>query len=358
MADTPEKDSKTEEPTEKKIRDSVEQGRVPVSREASTLATMLGMLIVLSFLTVDGARQLTGALRRLIDEPAGFPLFTGADAVSLGNNIGIEVARFLVPIVLVLCVAGIAASFLQNAPRLVGERIEPKVSRISITQGWTRIFGSQGRTEFLKSAFKFVAISMVVGIVLRAEEAAAVNTIFTDPAALPETILTIAMRLVATISIATIVLVALDLVWQRFNWRRDLRMTRQELKDEFKQAEGDPLVKARQRSLQRDRNRRAMMAAVPRASMVIANPTHFAIALKYVQGEDAAPLVLAKGQDIIALKIREIAEKNNVPVIEDKALARSMYDAVELNQMIPGEFFRPVAEIMFFLHSRKVKAAE
>jgi flagellar biosynthesis protein FlhB len=183
-----------------------------------------------------------------------------------------------------------------------------------------------------------------------------VNSLFSDPTGVPELILTTAMRLVATISIATIVLVALDLVWARFYWRRDLRMTRQELKDEFKQAEGDPLVKSRLRSLARDRARKTMLAAVPRATLVVANPTHYAIALKYRHGEDAAPTVLAKGLDLIALKIREIAEQNNVPVVEDRMLAKSMYDAAQVDRVIPQEFFRPVAEIIYFLHSRKQKA--
>ena len=135
-------------------------------------------------------------------------------------------------------------------------------------QGGKRIFGGQGRIEAAKAIFKFFAISIVVTIVLRAEEAVAVNALFGDPTAVPELILTTAMRLVSTISIATIVLVALDLVWARFHWRRELRMTKQELKDEFKQAEGDPLIKSRLRSLARDRARKTMLAAVPRATLV------------------------------------------------------------------------------------------
>ena len=261
----------------------------------------------------------------------------------------------VLPIVIVLALAGLASSILQNVPRIVFERIKPEFSRISITQGWGRIFGGQGRVEFGKSVFKFLAISIVVMIVLRAEEAVAVNALFGDPTAVPELILTAAMRLVSAISIATIVLVALDLVWARFHWRSELRMTKQELKDEFKQAEGDPLIKARLRSIARDRARKTMLAAVPRATLVIANPTHYAIALKYQHGEDAAPTVLAKGQDLIALKIREIAEQNNVPVVEDRMLARSMYDAAQIDRVIPAEFFRPVAEIIYFLHSRKKK---
>jgi flagellar biosynthesis protein FlhB len=355
MSEAPDQESKTEEATEKKVRDSVEKGRIPVSREASIFASMIALLIILSFLTVDSARQLTSTLARLIDDPSGIRIRNGADAVEFLVVIGGNSAQLLLPMVLVMAIAGLAASFLQNAPRIVLERIKPEVSRISIAKGWGRIFGSQGRIEFAKAVFKFLAISIVVTIVLRAEEAVAVNSLFGDPTAVPELVLTTAMRLVSTISIATIVLVALDLVWARFHWRRDLRMTKQEVKDEFKQAEGDPLVKSRLRSLARDRARKTMLAAVPRATLVIANPTHFAIALKYKHGEDAAPTVLAKGQDLIALKIRELAEQHDVPVVEDKMLARSMYDAAQVDRVIPAEFFRPVAEIIYFLHSRKRK---
>lgn len=357
MADTPDKESKTEEPTEKKIRDSVEQGKLPISREAPILASMVSLLIIFSFFTVDGVRRLTSALRRPLDDPAGFPLANGTDAVMLAGAIGAEVGRFMLPIVLVMAVAGLASSFLQNAPHIVFERIQPDLSRLSIVKNWQRLFSAQGQTEFLKSVFKFVAISFVLVMILRSEQTATVNAMSGDPAALPEQMLNIAMRLVSSISIVTIVLVAIDLVWTRIHWRRDLRMTRQELKDEFKQVEGDPLIKARLRSLARDRSRRRMLAAVPRASMVIANPTHYAVALKYVRGEDAAPLVLAKGADLIALRIREIAAEHDIPVVEDKALARALYGAVEVDRMIPPEFYRAVAEIVFFLHSRRSSAA-
>ena len=356
MSEEPDKESKTEEPTEKKVRDSVEKGKIPVSREVSIFSSMVALLLILSFLTVDSVRKLTTTLSGLIDDPSGVRIRNGADAVELIAAISSSAARLVIPIVVVLAVAGLASSVLQNVPRIVFERISPDLSRLSIGKGWGRIFGSQGRVEFAKSVFKFIAISIVVTIVLQAEEAVTVNALFGDPTAVPELVLTTAMRLVSAISIATIVLVALDLVWARFHWRRELRMTKQELKDEFKQAEGDPIVKSRMRSIARDRARRTMLAAVPRATLVIANPTHYAIALKYQHGEDAAPTVLAKGQDLIALKIREIAEQNNVPVVEDKMLARAMYDAAQIDRVIPAEFFRPVAEIIYFLHSRKKKS--
>jgi flagellar biosynthetic protein FlhB len=356
VSEAPDQESKTEEPTEKKIRDSIEKGKIPVSREVSIFSSMIALLMILSFLTVDSARILSSTLARLIDDPSGVRIQIGADATEFLVAIGSSAARLVLPMVIVLALAGLAASFLQNVPLIVFERIAPDFSRISIAKGWERIFGGQGRIEFAKSVFKFLAISVVVTIVLQAEEAAAVNALFGDPTAVPELILATAMRLVSAISIATIVLVALDLVWARFHWRRDLRMTKQELKDEFKQAEGDPILKSRMRSIARDRARQTMLAAVPRATLVVANPTHYAIALKYQHGEDAAPTVLAKGQDLIALKIRDIAEQNNVPVVEDKMLARAMYDAALIDRVIPVEFFRPVAEIIYFLHSRQKRS--
>jgi flagellar biosynthetic protein FlhB len=161
-----------------------------------------------------------------------------------------------------------------------------------------------------------------------------------------------AVRLFLAVIGATILLVAVDLVWSRVFWRRELRMTRQEVKDEQKQSDGDPIIKARMRSLARDRARKRMIARVPRATVVIANPTHYAIALRYVRSENRAPLVVAKGLDLIALKIRSIAEEHGIPVVEDKLLARSLYDKVEVDQLIPPEFYRAVANVILYLMSR------
>ncbi len=351
-------DSKTEQPTEKKIRDAVERGKIPVSREASVFASMAALMVIQMFLIGQGVQQLMPTLKGLLDDPGGFRLSVGADAQNLLTVVGLQVMHFLVGPVLVLIAFGLAASFLQNAPSFVLERIQPDFSRISPMKGWSRLFGAQGLVEFAKSVFKLVAVTVVVLFVLRTSEAEAFGAMYSDPVALPEKILTIAMRIVSAICIATIVLVALDLAWSRFSWRRELKMTKQELKDEHKQAEGDPLVKARLRSLARDRTRQRMIAAASQASLVIANPTHFAIALRYQRDENPAPIVVAKGMDALALKIRAVAEENRIPVIENKALARALYDAVQVDQLIPAEFFRPVAEILYFLQSQKTPRSE
>jgi flagellar biosynthetic protein FlhB len=352
MSDAPDKESKTEEPTEKKISDAVEKGNVPVSREASLFASIFGILVILAFLTQQRVIALTGQLGRLLDDPGGYSLEIGDDASLLLWAVTGEVGRFMLPIIVVLALTSIGASVLQNAPRLAPERIRPQWSRLSPLAGWKRIFGVQGAVEFLKALFKFVAIGVICVVMLRAEQYAVVNAMFSDPTQIPAVILSMSLRLVSAVCVATIVLVAADLVWARLRWRTDLRMSRQELKDEFKQIEGDPLVKARLRSLAKDRARQRMMTAVPRASLVIANPTHYAIALRYDRDEGGAPMVVAKGADLIALKIREIATKHGIPVIEDKALARAMYDAVEVDKWIPPEFYRAVAKILYFIYSR------
>jgi len=357
MAEAADRDSKTEEPTERRIREAAEKGNIPLSREAPIFASMVGILAIASFFMVERSLRLSLVLRRLLDDPGGWRLENRSDAVQLVAAVGFEVGRFLVPVIATLTVAGLVASFLQNAPSLVLDRIRPQLSRISPREGVRRIFGLRGQLEFLKATVKFIAVSVVVLVILQSDRLRVVSAMYTDPAAVPALILSLAMKLLAAVSVATIVIVAADLVWARFHWRRELRMTRQELKDEFKETEGDPLVKARLRSLARDRTRRRMIAAVPRATLVIVNPTHYAVALRYHRHEGGAPLVVAKGQDLIALKIREVAEEHDIPVVEDKPLARSLYESVEVDRMIPPEFYKALAEIIHFLQTRNLVRA-
>jgi len=163
----------------------------------------------------------------------------------------------------------------------------------------------------------------------------------------------IAVNILTAIVLVMMAIAAADFVWSRFSWRRDMRMSKQEVKDELKQSEGDPIVRSRIRSVARDRARRRMMTAVPKATLVIANPTHYSIALKYVRDEDSAPLVVAKGQDLVALKIREIAAEHGVPVFEDVALARSMYKQVSVDSVIPPQFYQAVAELVRIVYAKK-----
>jgi len=315
-------------------------------------ASILGILLVLTFATRNNAKGLSEKLSLFIDRPQDFRLNSGTDAAALFQSLALEVGQFLVPIIVILAGCSLAASIFQNVPAFISERIRPQWNRISPMGGWKRIFGRPGLVEFAKSLFKFGTVTIVSLLLLKSEQHKVFNAMFSDPTLIPELMLTMAMRLVSAIAIATIVLVAADLVWARFKWRNDLKMTPQEVKEEYKQTEGDPMVKARMRSLAQDRARKRMLAAVPKATFVIANPTHFAIALRYERSEASAPVVVAKGKDLIALKIRETAEKHGIPVIEDKPLARSMYDHVEVDRMIPPDFFKAVAQILFYILTR------
>ncbi len=352
MADAPDRESQTEEATDKRIRDAVEEGNVPISREASIFAAILCMLIAAGFLLRDNARAMALSLQQMFDSVGTTTFANGPDAIELTAIVVRQIAQFVGPILLIFVVGGLVASFAQHPPSFVLKRIAPDVSRISPAAGLGRMFSNKTAIEFLKSLLKFLIIGIVVFVILRSNRDRVVNAMFLMPDSIPDVLLDIALRLLSGVGVATGLLVVADVFWTKRLWRQSLRMSRQEVKDEMKQMQGDPLVRSRLRSLALDRARKSMMAAVPRATLVIANPTHFAIALRYVREEGGAPVVLAKGQDLIALKSREVAEQNDIPVIEDKALARSMYDHVNVDQAIPPDFYRAVAEIIHFLSSR------
>jgi flagellar biosynthetic protein FlhB len=353
MAQQADRESRTEEPTEKKILDEFEKGNVPVSREASVFAAIIALLAITAFMARDLLRSVGFTLARLSSDPGGLLLQNSADAVSLLKPLVWEIGAPIIPVLVVLMIAGLASSFLQHAPRIVLDRIRPDWKRISLVNGWHRIFSTRGLADFFKGVCKLLSIGIVLWTVFQSQRSAFIDTMALDPDAVPELILTIAMRLLMAVGVVTILLLAVDLLWVRMHWRKDVRMSKQEIKDEMKEIEGDPLKKARIRSLALDRRRKSMIAAVPRATLVIANPTHYAIALRYVREEGGAPIVLSKGKDIIALKIREIAEQHLIPIVEDKLLARSMYDAVEVDSPIPPEFYKAVAELVHILYAKR-----
>ncbi|ODT07160.1 MAG: flagellar biosynthesis protein FlhB [Mesorhizobium sp. SCN 65-20] len=352
MADE-DKDSKTEEATEKKIRDSVEKGKLPVSKETAIFTSFVAILVYTVFFASDAIAELGVFLSNFLEKPESWPLGTERDVIELYQAVIIEIGRAVASLLLLLVIAGVGASVFQNIPQFVGERIQPQASRISLSQGWKRLFGVQGFVEFLKSLGKLGFVVMVLIFVLSDEHRRLLAGMITNPVAFGSVIRGIAIDILVAIVFVMAAIAVADIVWSRFHWRAELRMTKQEVKDEHKQSEGDPIVKSRLRSLARDRARQRMMTAVPKATLVIANPTHFSIALRYVREEDAAPVVLAKGQDLVALKIREIAQQHGIPVFEDVALARSMYKQVSVDNVIPPQFYQAVAELVRVVYGNK-----
>ncbi|MFA6153232.1 flagellar biosynthesis protein FlhB [Mesorhizobium sp.] len=355
MADAVDKDSKTEEATEKKIRDTIEQGKLPHSKETALLTSFIAILVFTVFYAKDAVIDLGMFLSMFLEKPEAWPMDTETDVIALYKVVLLEVGRAVLSLLVLLTVAGVGASVFQNMPQFVGERIRPQLSRISVVQGWKRLFGVQGWVEFLKSLGKVGFAITVLVFTLSEDHRKLLAGMVTNPVAFGLVIRGIAVDILVAIVFVMGLIASVDLVWSRFHWKQDLRMSKQEVKDEFKQSEGDPIVKSRLRSLARDRARKRMMTAVPRATLIIANPTHFSIALRYVRDENSAPVVLAKGQDLVALKIREIAREHNIPVFEDVALARSMYKQVSVDNVIPSHFYQAVAELVRIVYSKKAE---
>jgi len=348
MAEHDDKESKSEEASENKVRSSVDKGDVPHSREVATFASMLAISLAVIFVLPRSVAHLQAALAVVFANPGGWPLENRVDALSLFEAIGRQAAYLLIPFALILMVAGLGASMLQNPPRLVFHRIQPDLSRLSLAKGWTRIFGVRGQIEFLRNVFKFGAISVIGAVLVETFRYDTINALFMQPGVIPGLIQSILTRFLVTVTLAMVLLAIADMVWVRVEWRNKLRMTRQEVKDEQKQTDGNPMMKVHMRSLARDRSRRRMIADVPRATFVVVNPTHYAVALRYVREETEAPIVIAKGRDLVALKIREIAKQHGIPIIEDKPLARLLYESAEVEKLIPQEFYKAVAEIILF----------
>lgn len=349
MSDEADRDERTEEPTEKKRQDSIEQGRVPLSRDAVAAAGFAGAWVAVMIVAPLTTPNATARLGRLLEGAHAIRLGGAEDAAALLfltlREWGLPVLALLAPIVVGVVVAHLA----QARPRLVASRIAPKWSHLSPAAGWRRLFGRDGGALALRTMVKIALALAALAFAARAAAGAVFATLARPPAALPEATLALVDMALRSVFAAALAAAVADILVSRFTWLRQLRMTRAEVKEENRQAEGDPHVRQRFRSLRLSRSRRRMAAAVPRATMVIANPTHYAVALRYVRGETAAPLVLAKGRDHLALRIRAIAEANGVPVIEDKALARSMHDQVTVDRMIPPAFYEAVAGIIHML---------
>ena len=353
MADGADKDSKTEAPSAKRYSEAAEKGNVPFSREVTVFASTLGIYVYLLFYLPAGVAHLWETLRDLFDKPDQWRFDTGPDVVALFIRLCWESSAIVLPAFILMAAFSVGSSIMQNLPTPVLDRIVPKPSRLNPVAGFNRIFGLPGMMEFGKSLFKVVIVSTVVVLSLKSEFFRSLDAMFSDPHFLVARLTSDVKTILIIVLISSAIIGIADYFWTHHQWLSELKMTKEEVKEERKQMDGDPIIKQRQRSFARDLARKRMMAAVPRATLVIANPTHFAVALRYVREEDAAPVVIAKGADLIALKIREIAERNGIPVIEDPPLARSMFAQVSIDSVIPPVFYKAVAELIQRIYASK-----
>jgi flagellar biosynthetic protein FlhB len=285
------------------------------------------------------------------------PFFAHPDAMSLEGASGMAIFRYtllvgapaLLMVLITAAVAGAGASLLQSGLQFTPDKLKPDFSKLSIKKGLERMFGPDGLMQFGKSLVKVMVIAILAWWILKPFVPKFSSLSALDVGAILPFCIDILKRLVFAVVGLSLLVAGGDWFWQRHRFMVRMRMTLQEVKEDYKNSEGDPHIKGRQKQIRHERARRRMMQAVPQATVVVMNPTHYAVALKYEQGETAAPMCVAKGMDAIALKIRAIAEEAGVPVIEDPPLARALYAAVDIEEMIPAAHFEAVAKIIGFI---------
>ena len=347
MADS----QKTEKATPKRRRDERRKGNIFFSNDAVSVVVLIAGLATLFLSMGSMADNLGQFLRSCISLVR---LSQGTDAGGDLRQLRPELVWSFVltvgPILLVPTVAGIAATFFQTKLLVTGESLRPKFSRINPLQGIKRLFSLRSLIEALKGLLKITVLLYIIYNFLAGTVELFTKYLFTDLVTACSHLAGLAFQMSMQIAVAYVVLAAADVFYQWMDYERQLRMSKQEIKEEFKQIEGDPQVKGRIKEIQRKMAQSRMMQKVPQADVVVRNPTHFAVALRYKPDRDRAPVVLAKGQDQIALRIVQKAEESGVAVVENVPLARALYASAELGQEIPPELYGAVAEVLVYLY--------
>jgi len=354
MAEDNKDQEKTEEATPKKREDTRKKGQVAKSRELASVAVLGTGLIYFYF----GASSLTNQIMDLMKSyfrRSGQIQLTMDNIQSLLVDICFQVFMLLFPILLVALITGVVINVLQVGLLFSSEAIAPKFSKISPIKGFERLFSVRSLVELAKNILKLVIVGTVAYITVSLESETILPLMELDPHEILFYIGKVSFKILYTTCWVLIILAILDYGYQRWEHERSLKMSKQEIKDENKQTEGDPLIKSRIKRLQREIARKRMMAAIPKADVVITNPTHLAVAIRYEPNTMNAPRVVAKGADFVAEKIREIARNNGVPIVENKPVAQVLYKMVDVEQSIPENLFKAIAEILAYVYSLKQK---
>jgi flagellar biosynthetic protein FlhB len=347
MAEDQDDTERTEDPTFKKLDEAVERGDVAKSQEVNTWFIIAGgTLILLSFSDrMSGGLQAT--LRGLIANAHSIPV-DGRGIISVTAKLGTEILAAVALPFLILALAAVAGNMVQHRLVWSVEGLTPKLSKISPMAGFKRLFSKQALANFVKGLVKLALIGAVMAALLWPQRYRLEGLVATDPAAILPLVRSLALTILGAVVAILAVVAAADYFFQYRVWFERQKMSLRELKEEYKQSEGDPAVKGKIKQMRYVRMKKRMMAAVPKASVVITNPTHYAVALQYEPGMNA-PLCLAKGIDAIALKIKEVAGKHSIPIVENVALARALHAAVEIDEEIPPEHYKAVAEVIGYV---------
>lgn len=352
MAEEPASGERTESPSAKRRADFRKKGQVAQSREVQTAALFTLLLLFWVFFAPifwDGTKEMVAVLWR----NSGDYAITTSSLMQLGYFLGISLAMILAPLFLVALLVGFLATFLQIGWLFTTEPLIPDLTKLDPIKGMGRFFSKRSLVEVIKSLLK---VGLIGWIAYKTVAGEMDQALLLTEMPLDDTILYLAKTsalVMAKVAAIMIVLAILDYAFVRWEMEEKMKMTKQEQKEEMKETEGDPHIKSKIRSIQQQMARRRMMAAVPTADVVITNPTHIAVAIKYEAGTMDAPLVLAKGQELVAEKIREIARENDIPLVENPPVARLLHSKVEVGQAIPEELFKAVAEILAYVYSLK-----
>lgn len=336
---------KTEKATPRRLQEARKKGQIAKSMDVNTAVVLLAAILILKFqFTAMGDRMRAIAERAFGELPRED--FTNASVYSLALDLGAQFVQIVAPTILLLLIAGLAANYLQVGVLFTVEPLKPKFDKINPINGFKRIFSRRSAVEVLKALVKMSVVGIVVYQAIAEKYHMLAATVLMDRMGVGLLFAQIAWEICWRSVAVLLFFGALDFFYQRWEHEKGLRMTRQEVKDESKQSEGDPLVKGRIRRAQREAARRRMMSEVPKATVVITNPTHYAIALKYDRESMDAPKVVAKGVDLIAQRIKALATDAGVPMVENRPLAQALYKKAEIDEEIPEDLYNAVAEIL------------
>ena len=337
---------KTLEASQRKLEQARQKGDVPISREGSSFGVYAAMLLCLGLAGGLIGRRVAEVLVPLLEQPDAFLDLNEEGLRRAGGALAEALGVVLLPVFLLLVVGSLLPHFLQNTLVFATDRLRVKGSNLSPIAGFKRIFGLKALFEFGKNLTKALAVAAACWVVGKPLYERSGNLAAIDPAGFPALATDALVAVVFAVTLVAALVAVIDISFQRFEYRRRQRMTYQEMREEMRATDGDPHVKAAQKKRRRQGSARRMLADVPKATVVITNPTHFAVALRYERGRDEAPVCLAKGADRIALRIREIAREAGVVVLEDKPLARALHATVEVGDPIPPVHFEAVAKII------------
>lgn len=349
MAEDQDSSQKTEDPTQKRLDEAREKGDVAKSQEVP-----IWFLILATAALMAGAGPLAGMIAdplvRIMDHPHAFRLSDGGAQQLLGSLL-MSLALPMGIIFAVIGVAGVLGHLVQHRPLWTGEKVKPDLAKLSPAKGLQRMFGMQGWMNLLKSFLKLAAITAAMVYAIWPEATAITEAGRMNPAGMLSMTQAIAGRLMIAAIVVIGLIAAMDFLYQRWSFMQRMRMSRRDVRDEIKQQEGDPHVRARLRQLRLERSRKRMMQNVQKSTVVITNPTHYSVALRYDPEVDAAPMCMAKGVDEVALRIREKAKEHDIPIIENVPLARALFAVTEVEETIPREHFEAVAKVIGFVMS-------